>query len=153
MSFSPGIRAACVLIVHPERDLVLAVQRMGDPGRGKWGLPGGLVGHWERPSDAAARELLEETCVLMSKPDAFPLYLGPCPTRGGRKIACVTYHAPVWAGRPATMNEGKVAWKSWNAILDGPFGEYNRIMRLFYEDHRLRLSPSSFRSSLRSFAR
>ena len=129
-------RAACALVVHPAtRGMILSVKRIKPPGVGKWGLPGGLLGHWESPKSAAARELLEETCVFMSKPDARMLYVGPCPTRNRQQILCVTYYAPVWGGVPMTMDEGRVAWKKWSDLCSGPFAEYNNILRVLFEQH------------------
>ena len=40
---------------------VLLIKRRFEPNRGKWSLPGGLVGLGETAHDAAVREVLEET--------------------------------------------------------------------------------------------
>ncbi len=40
---------------------VLLVKRAGEPGRGLWGVPGGLVKLGENVRDAALREVREET--------------------------------------------------------------------------------------------
>jgi len=44
-----------------QADQVLLVQRRYDPGKGKWGLPGGFVDWDEPPQDTAIREAYEET--------------------------------------------------------------------------------------------
>lgn len=44
-----------------EGDRLLLVQRAFDPGKGKWGLPGGFVEAGEDPRETARREALEET--------------------------------------------------------------------------------------------
>jgi len=42
---------------------VLLVKRAGEPFRGKWALPGGMVEEGERAAEAAVREAREETGV------------------------------------------------------------------------------------------
>lgn len=51
--------AAVILIEHEHR--VLLVHRAMDPERGKWALPAGYIDDGENPSEAAKREVREET--------------------------------------------------------------------------------------------
>ena len=48
-------------IVVRSRDRLLLVRRATEPGRGLWGIPGGLVMLGEKVQDAATREVKEET--------------------------------------------------------------------------------------------
>jgi ADP-ribose pyrophosphatase YjhB (NUDIX family) len=60
MSRTPKIGALAVVLHQGQ---VLLVQRSKQPDRGLWGFPGGHVEWGETVSQAAARELLEETGV------------------------------------------------------------------------------------------
>lgn len=57
-------KCAAVAFVQ-EDDRLLLVQRAFDPGKGKWGLPGGFVEAGEDPRDTAVREALEETGLVI----------------------------------------------------------------------------------------
>ena len=48
------------VVVRKGKSLLL-VKRAGEPGRGLWGIPGGLVELGEKVQDAALREVREET--------------------------------------------------------------------------------------------
>lgn len=57
--FGP-VAAVGGLIVNDANELLL-VRRARDPGKGKWGLPGGFVDRGETIEDALSREVYEET--------------------------------------------------------------------------------------------
>ena len=63
--FGP-VAAVGGLIVNDDRQLLL-VRRAREPGKGKWGLPGGFVDRDETIEQALAREVLEETNLVVSE--------------------------------------------------------------------------------------
>ncbi|MEM3566018.1 MAG: NUDIX hydrolase [Candidatus Bathyarchaeia archaeon] len=48
---------------------ILLEKRKGEPGRGKWSVPGGLVELGERAEDAVIREVKEETGLDVADPE------------------------------------------------------------------------------------
>jgi 8-oxo-dGTP diphosphatase len=59
-------RIACVgAIVHDGTGRLLLIQRGHDPEAGRWSLPGGRVEPGETDAQALAREMLEETGLIV----------------------------------------------------------------------------------------
>ena len=63
----PALTVDAILITKQSPSQVLLIQRKQDPFGGSWALPGGFVDEMEPLHTAAARELLEETSVDISK--------------------------------------------------------------------------------------
>lgn len=61
--FGP-VMAVGALVENTDGQLLL-VRRARDPGKGKWGLPGGFVDQGESAEQATAREILEETGLVI----------------------------------------------------------------------------------------
>jgi 8-oxo-dGTP diphosphatase len=59
----PALTVDIVIATREVRPRVLLIRRKHEPFAGKWALPGGYVDENERISDAARRELKEETGV------------------------------------------------------------------------------------------
>ena len=62
--FGP-VAAVGALVCNSENQLLL-VRRARDPGKGRWGLPGGFVDRGEPVEAALAREVLEETELVVT---------------------------------------------------------------------------------------
>lgn len=59
----PSLPIAATIAVVIRDDRVLLVRRANPPDAGRWGFPGGKIDHGETLSQAALRELAEETGV------------------------------------------------------------------------------------------
>jgi 8-oxo-dGTP diphosphatase len=57
------VPCAGAVVVHDGR--LLVIRRGHDPGRGLWSVPGGRVESGETPAAACAREVLEETGLVV----------------------------------------------------------------------------------------
>lgn len=120
--------AACVLLVD-NSGRVLGVSRKDH--LDQYGIPGGKREPHETYEEAAARELKEETGLRVK--NLRKLYEGPC--AGENDVYNTVTFVGEYEGKIRTSEPGQVKWLEWDALFDGPFGEYNR--RLFEAFQRL----------------
>ncbi len=59
----------CADVAVVDKDQVLLIKRAHEPHKGMWGFPGGFIDSEESPSEAAARELYEETSLQVNPED------------------------------------------------------------------------------------
>ena len=78
----PALTVDVAIVTREARPRVLLIQRKKDPFAGSWAFPGGFVEENERLSDAARRELVEETGVTVA--DLEQLYTTGDPGRDPR---------------------------------------------------------------------
>src|SRR6266849_9681559 len=67
-------RIGSALLVQDETNRILLGQRNKDPQRGSWIIPGGKIHAFESIAEAAARELREETGLIVEVGDHFNVY-------------------------------------------------------------------------------
>ena len=108
--------AATVLIIADDGK-ILAVSRRDDPTA--MGLPGGKVDPGEEIINAAARELEEETGLII-------VDLKPVFTSSEADGYTTTTFVGKVSGEIKTDEEGVIRWVDHEALINGPFGEYNR---------------------------
>src|SRR5690348_11290564 len=67
-------RVGSALLVRDEANRILLGQRNKDPQRGSWVIPGGKIHAFESIAEAAARELQEETGLVVEVGSQFRVY-------------------------------------------------------------------------------
>jgi 8-oxo-dGTP diphosphatase len=106
--------AAAVLIEQDGR--VLLVRRANEPFRGLWTLPAGFVNGGEDPAEAAARECLEETGLIVNVTRVLDVIAGREHKRGADFI--IVYLAEVVSGELMPDDDADAA--EWFARSDLP---------------------------------
>ena len=118
-------KGACV-VVCDVNNKILAVTRPDGKG---YGLPGGKVDPGESFSQAASRELWEETGLRVKEADLLPLYQGMCRNlESGAEYDVMSFLVIAHVGT-LTHKEQHVRpeWKEWDPYFTtlSPFCEYN----------------------------
>lgn len=114
-----GPALAAGMIVHRDGRLCL-VRRAHEPGFGKWTFPGGFVDVGEEPSDAAARETLEEASCTAEVERLLGVYRSEGPK--GKPVVLVVYVGR-WLGQADGGSE-EVKEVRWFAPADIPWREF-----------------------------
>jgi 8-oxo-dGTP diphosphatase len=106
---------------------VLLVQRANDPQRGLWTLPAGFVDAGEDPQDAAVRECLEETGLVVRITELLDVLSGQEHPRGAHIL--IVYRGEILSGN---LNSGddaeKAAFFSLEALPPLAFRTTRRIL-------------------------
>lgn len=86
--------APCAAATIVDGDAVLLIERGRPPSAGTWSLPGGHVETNERPAAAAARELEEETGVVVDPDALHPIGNALLRFESGDSTISINYAAP-----------------------------------------------------------
>jgi 8-oxo-dGTP diphosphatase len=106
---------ATAVIVDDDGSVLLA-RRVGDPGAGKWDLPGGFIEEGESALDSLRRELEEEAGVAIEPGEL----LAALPDRyGDEGIFTINFYwlARISAGKPSPSDDvAKLEWFAPDAL-------------------------------------
>jgi ADP-ribose pyrophosphatase YjhB (NUDIX family) len=117
--------AAAVLI--EKENLVLLVRRVNEPFRGLWTLPAGFVNAGEDPAQAAARECLEETGLIVKIKKVLDVIAGREHERGADFI--IVYSAEVMSGEMFPADDADaVEWFERNHLPQLAFRATQKVL-------------------------
>lgn len=102
-------------LIFRDREILL-VERAGEPLKGFWSLPGGLLEIGEKLGSAVRREIEEETGLIVEPLSVFEIFERIIPAPDGRieyHYVLIDYHCRVAAGQlRAASDVSRAAWVS-----------------------------------------
>lgn len=132
----PALTVDIVLATRESRPRVLLIRRLKDPFAGTWALPGGFVDENERLTDAARRELQEETGVTVAELEQ--LYTAGDPGRDPRGwTVSVAYLARVSPDEAKAAAADDAEAVEWFALDELPPLAFDHAMILAHARARL----------------
>jgi 8-oxo-dGTP diphosphatase len=104
--YFPDPKVAVAVLIK-QNNQVLLVQRKFDPKKGHWTLPSGFVDAGEDPKQAALRECLEETGLVIKDIHLLDVIFSQEHPRGASIL--IIYHADVQAGELKPGDDANLA--------------------------------------------
>jgi len=109
-----GPVAAVGALVVDRCGKLLLVKRARDPGKGKWGLPGGFVDRDETAEEAMRREVREETQLEVEQASYLVSYPNQYNYRGEvSPVIDLFFTATVCEGQTVTLEEAELQHHVW----------------------------------------
>ena len=133
----PRTRVA-VAIIEKEGKLLIAQRNAGSSFPLFWELPGGRCSKGEDPAACVAREVKEETGLIVQPEASAGVFQHSYP---GLTVEIHVFFCRILAGEPRPLESRKIAWIRWDEISKYTFPAAND--RIFSEAQRLRALPQS----------
>jgi 8-oxo-dGTP diphosphatase len=108
-----------VAVCVSQADRFLVGFRQGGHAAERWGIPGGKQGMWESPEEAGAREVFEETGLLIT--DLVPVTVVDCPHPDDDLHFVTMIFAARAAGEPELKEPAKC--REWRWVTFGSVPE------------------------------
>ena len=100
----------CVGVVVVDEGKVLLVERAIEPFKGYWDIPGGFLDSDEHPADAARREMLEETGLLIEPIEVLDCWMDAYGDEGFTTLN-ICYIARLAGGEPKAGSDAtRIEW-------------------------------------------
>ncbi len=128
--YFPDPKVAVAVLIK-KVDTVLLVQRMYDPQKGHWTLPSGFVDAGEDPAEAAKRECLEETGLLIQDIRLLDVIFGQEHPHGASIL--ILYRGDIQSGElKAGDDANKAAFFNIHNLPPFAFTSTKRILDLYF---------------------
>ncbi len=134
---APVVAVAAVVLRDGK---ILLVRRAGEPGRGKWSIPGGVVKLGERLREAVVREVREECGILIEVVDLLDVFEVIVRDEEGRirfHYVIVDFLARPLSGQLRASDDALEA--AWVDLEEAPRMDITRTLARLLEKHGDRL--------------
>ncbi len=136
-----------MLTVRPPSIDVLLVKRSENPGRGKWALPGGFVGHDQDLLGAAEGKLAEKTGVRIDRTHLEQLETFGAPGRDSRMRVVSVAHLAMLSD-PGVPDTDDAAWHNVGSLdLSTLAFDHGEILRTGLERAKAKLEYTTLATS------
>jgi 8-oxo-dGTP diphosphatase len=127
--YFPDLKVAVAVMIKQE-DQILLVQRMYDPHKGHWTMPSGFVDAGEDPAEAAKRECLEETGLVIEDIQLLDVIFGQEHPRGASILILYRAENP-WGELKAGDDANKAAFFNIHNLPPLAFESTHKILDLY----------------------
>jgi ADP-ribose pyrophosphatase YjhB (NUDIX family) len=130
--YFPDPKVAVAVLIKRENQILLA-QRMYDPQKGQWTLPSGFVDAGEDPRQAAERECLAETGLMIRDLQSLDVIFSQEHPRGASIL--ILYQAKVLSGELKPGDDAQqVEYFSIDNLPPLAFSSTHQILESFFKN-------------------